>query len=175
MISNMSGIEDRPENLNGKTIQVETGCGNMYVTLNTKENYPIFEVFCVSNKTGSCASAVVDALNRIISLSLRAQIHPRTIIEQLQNIKCDKSITGNTSCPEAVANAMEDYLNDNFVEIDIDNIEKEMDNYKDERNIDMNINVNSNLEKCPECESEQYNPSVGGCDLCPDCGYSSCA
>ncbi len=198
MNKNMPDVEKRPEELEGKTIKMKSGCGNMYVTINSSEHYPIFEIFSNSGKTGSCSSAVVDALNTTISISLRAGIQPNEIIERLDRISCPKSEDEKVSCPEGIAKAMKRYLQDEYdlentdeiVEVgdssSISNDESANEASSDQENFS-HINedtvsedihaetINSSgFEECPECGEEAFNPTAEGCSICVDCGYSPC-
>lgn len=176
----IDGIERRPEKLEGETVQIRTACGNMYITLNKNEVYPIFEVLCASGKTGSCSAAVVDALNRTISIALRGGIEPEHIIDELENIKCPKSNLNEKSCPEAIATAMKDYLEENYTTIDIE-IDNDFDSnepYTSEEKIDVYFveeNNSNGFEECPECGDHTFNPSADGCAICMSCGYSPCS
>jgi|GEM_PF-3162632 len=194
MIDNIMNIEERPDELEGQTIKVDTACGNMFVTINTTENYPIFEVFAASGKTGSCSAAFVDALTRTISIGLRAGVDPDEIIEQIINIRCPKS-NSKKSCPEAIAQVMKDYLEENFTEIviEIEEFENELEkgedddyeyyweknsesdvNYDTEIEVEVNTTEGATTDNCPECGSSQFNPAAEGCAICLDCGFSPC-
>lgn len=199
----MMDIESRPEELDGKTIQVNTACGNMFVTVNSSIRKPIFEVFAFSGKSGSCSASVVDALTKVISLALQSGVEEDKIINKLKHIGCPKSSVSENSCAEGIAKAMERYLNEEYEEIvveieDDDDIKsmwsgelKEVLHSNEEFDItsdgkiviDMNkyleedeVEVesnNSHLEKCPECG--EYSMGSGeGCGLCLNCGYSPC-
>ncbi|MGV9141982.1 MAG: hypothetical protein ACOC1X_03500, partial [Promethearchaeota archaeon] len=94
------------------------------------------------------------------------------------------------SCPEALAKAMEDYLDENYEEVvveieDIDesNIEDNYsynytvegeDIYNDVEPKYNETESNTNFVKCPECGEKKYNPADQGCGLCMACGYSKC-
>jgi len=192
MIEKVNNIERRPDELKGQTIKVSTACGNMFVTINTKNEYPIFEVFAASGKTGSCSAAFVDALTRTISISLRSGVDASEVIQEIIDIRCPKSNSKN-SCPEAIAKAMRDYIKKEYDEIviDLDEFENELEmdeneedtndtyyydlNYEvDDIDLSNNITNELNKDKCPECNSTNYNPAAEGCAVCLDCGYSPC-
>lgn len=158
-------MEDRPHNLEGQTLKIETGCGNLYVTINSSVDKPIFEVFAQSGKNGSCSAAVTDALTTIISVATRSGVNPLDIIEHIEHIKCPKTGTYTKSCPEAIAIAMQEYLvNNNYM----DEIEENIYNYT-RGEIDTNDSM-----KCESCGSLSVN-YVEGCMTCMSCGWSACS
>ena len=97
----------RPELLQGKTLKVETGCGDSYVTVNSDEDGP-FEVFMASGKAGICAHSQCASLGVLISALLRLNCDPRSIVKKLKGITCQQRI----SCADAVARALEQVINE---------------------------------------------------------------
>jgi len=103
--------KDRPKELIGKTIKINTGCGPMYITINTNEG-DIFEVFAHIGKSGGCAIANTDALCMVISTALRSGVSLDSIIRKLRGIRCpnpgmDKGPI--LSCPDAIGQALQSY------------------------------------------------------------------
>src|SRR3990172_3616941 len=96
----------RPKEVKGFTVRAPTGCGKMYVILNSIEG-KLFEVFAGLGKSGGCAKCQSEALSRCISLGLRYGIPAEEFANQLQGICCDKPIWDNgktiKSCPDALA------------------------------------------------------------------------
>jgi len=104
----------RPEVLEGFTTKLDTGYGNLYVTITENDNKP-FEVFCTLGKSGASTTADAEAIGRLISLILRYEIiPPREIVTQLSGIgggtpfpyKDGKIL----SIPDAIAIALGKYL-----------------------------------------------------------------
>ena len=91
------------------TERVKTGHGTMYITLNFDENKP-FEVFGTLGKAGTCDSAQLEAISRLISLALRSGVDPAKVLEQLKGITCcpawDEGVLVRSG-PDAVALALE--------------------------------------------------------------------
>jgi ribonucleoside-diphosphate reductase alpha chain len=160
----------RPHILVGKTIEMDTGCGKLYVTINQDETGRIFEVFTHIGKAGGCAQSQCEALGRLISLALRSGVAVEDIIRQIKSICCYKqkgSIYSKVeSCPDGVAKAIEIALSGTF-DIKVtrqptleDFMEKEPEYI-------------GGSGACPDCGGHlQY---AEGCVKCSSCGYSQCS
>jgi ribonucleoside-diphosphate reductase alpha chain len=109
-------LRERPEEVDGSTKKVRTGCGSLYITTNYTDD-GLFEVLLDTGSTGGC-SAFTEGTARLISLALRYGIPADAITKQLQSVRCDnfRHQTGkdNTlkgkSCPDVVGKAMLDKL-----------------------------------------------------------------
>ncbi|MFC1658173.1 adenosylcobalamin-dependent ribonucleoside-diphosphate reductase, partial [Candidatus Omnitrophota bacterium] len=104
----------RPEVTTGTTTKVATGCGNLYITINSDEMGRPFEVFTQMGKAGGCAASQLEAIGRLVSLALRTDIEVKSIIEQLRNIRCpspswEKGVR-IFSCADALARVIEKRL-----------------------------------------------------------------
>ena len=104
----------RPEVVTGTTTKVATGCGNLYVTINSDEECMPFEVFTQMGKAGGCAASQLEAIGRLVSLAFRSGIEVKSIIEQLRNIRCpspswEKGVR-IFSCADAIARVVEKRL-----------------------------------------------------------------
>ncbi len=58
---------NRPRSLTGKTYQMTTGCGQMYVTINEDEKHRQFELFNFVGKAGGCSASQCEAIGRLVS------------------------------------------------------------------------------------------------------------
>jgi ribonucleoside-diphosphate reductase alpha chain len=150
---------DRPKALCGRTFQMTTGCGPMYVTINEDENKKMFELFNTVGKAGGCAASQCEAIGRLVSLAWRSGMEPEPIIKELIGISCHKP-TGFgenrvTSCADAIARALRQHLEQNS-------------GCKDDTLIE-----NMDFGACPECGGMVEHE--GGCHVCHACGYSECA
>lgn len=154
----------RPPVTMGRTEKLQTGCGNLYVTINSDE-HGLCEVFTQMGKSGGCAASQSEALSRMISVSLRAGVDPRAIIKHLRGIRCPSPAWTQggkvLSCADAVGIAMEHYLEWLETGSDSTTVSKGVDG------------LDGLTGACPECGSALEHES--GCAVCRACGYSKCA
>ncbi len=145
----------RPLATYGMTRRVETGCGDLYVTINKDDKGLPFEIFNSIGKAGGCSASQSEAIGRLVSLALRSDIEPEAVIKHLKGISCHKprGLGKNKvlSCADAIARALEENLK------------------TDHHNI---AEVTFTRGACPECGGV-VEPE-GGCIVCRSCGYSEC-
>lgn len=154
----------RPSVTVGRTEKIQTGCGNLYVTVNWDEQ-GICEVFTQMGKSGGCAASQSEALSRLISVSLRAGVDPDAIIKHLRGIRCPSPCWAEggkvLSCADAVGIVMEHQLE--FIETGVAGV-----------GVSKHVDALDNLSgACPECGGALEHES--GCAVCRSCGYSKCA
>jgi len=104
----------RPDTLRGTTMRMETPLGTMFVNVTEDEKGQPFEVFINLGKAGGAAMADVEAMGRLISLSLRSGIPLQEVHKQLRGIASDRA-TGMgpnkvLSVPDAIGIAIENWL-----------------------------------------------------------------
>jgi len=142
----------RPERTYGVTERISTGCGNLYVTINSDQK-GMCEVFAQMGKTGGCASSQIEAAGRLISLALRSGVKIDAIVKQLIGIRCPSPSWQDgkmvLSCPDAIAQVLKKLTNSDFVE------RKTM------------------LCVCPECGGIMSHEE--GCIICRSCGFTKCS
>jgi len=101
----------RPEVLKGSTRKMTSPLGDVYVTINEDEGNHPFEVFATLGKAGSTAMADIEAIGRLISLTLRFGIPISEVYSQLRGISSDKAIGFGAnkvlSVPDAIALAIQ--------------------------------------------------------------------
>ncbi len=157
------GPRPRPARTRGVTERINTGCGNMYITINEDEN-GLCEVFAAMGKAGGCAPSQLEAIGRLISLSLRAGVDPESIQKHIRGIRCHSPAWGNggvvMSCADAIGIAIEHYLKERATGIVTDEISKSYDK------------LDTLLGACPDCGSAVEHES--GCVVCRFCGFSKC-
>jgi ribonucleoside-diphosphate reductase alpha chain len=174
----------RPVATTGRTEKVSTGCGNLYVTVNSDEQ-GICEVFSHLGKAGGCASAQSEACSRLISLALRSGVDADAIVEQLRGIRCP-SISWDRgqsilSCPDAIGGVLERYSRA------LEGREEEPSPKREHRpepveGLDEGLNDNPKknpsawhgnvVGQCPDCSSLLVFQE--GCYICHFCGYTKC-
>ena len=166
-------VYNRPKKLYGSTKTVQIGCGKILVTVNHDNNNKVKEVIITSGKGGGC-HAQSEAIGRLISISLRANVDINEIIHQLRGIRCDackkKGLDG-ISCPDAIGRYIEEeqkYLDNTLPEITEDNINEE----KISPNVKIIEEPENESNKCPQCGAQLAHES--GCVKCYNCDYSKC-
>ncbi|MDN5354249.1 MAG: ribonucleoside-diphosphate reductase alpha chain [Candidatus Cloacimonadota bacterium] len=161
----------RPEITSGITQKIETGCGHLYVTVNSDKRGAC-EVFTQMGKVGGCASAQLEAVGRLISLCLRSNVSIDSISRQLRGIRCPSPMWHKgemiTSCADGIARSL-----DNFLQIekdalsDIEKLNGNKDKVKKKRPSSGKL---SGI--CPDCGSPIEHSE--GCLKCLNCGWSKC-
>jgi len=154
----------RPAITVGRTEKIQTGCGNLYVTVNW-DDQGVCEVFTQMGKSGGCASSQSEALSRLISVSLRAGVDPDAIIKHLRGIRCPSPAWAEggkvLSCADGVGIVLEHALEFMQTGVATSGVSKHTDSL-------------DNLSgACPECGGSLEHES--GCAVCRSCGFSKCA
>jgi len=147
----------RAHKTHGQTTKFRMGCGTLFVTVN-KDRYGLCEVFANLGKAGGCPSQS-EATCRAVSAALRCGVDPKVLVEQLKGIRCLSTISQRRtnkdidvlSCPDAVARALEDALEENH---DFEQLPA--------------------ANKCPDCG--RLLRKEAGCSYCEnnECGYFKC-
>ena len=152
----------RPSVTHGRTYKTKTGCGTLYVNINS-DDFGFCEVFTQMGKSGGCAASNAEAVSRMVSLALRAGIDPKSIVEQLRGIRCPIPTWHEgemvLSCADAIGKTLEKAIN-------------EVQSLQGQpkitfTNLDMGL-----CPQCPECGGIMENE--GGCSVCKSCGFSKC-
>jgi TSCPD domain len=103
----------RPSVTGGHTVRMNTGCGNLYVTINEDAEGQPFELFNHMGKAGGCAASQNEAIGRLISYALRVGASVEPLIKQLKGISCHRPAWGEdgkiSSCSDAIGKALEKY------------------------------------------------------------------
>jgi ribonucleoside-diphosphate reductase alpha chain len=173
----------RPEMLRGTTRRVETPLGTLYVTITEDDKGQPFEVFMSLGKAGGALMADVEAVGRLISLSLRSGIPMKEIHRQLRGISSDRVIglgpNKVLSVPDAVGIAIERWMNEK------QGIQQELLASGGAPAPEEMVSVARGAEQlvmggmqqtlsgaCPDCGSQlEY---AEGCVKCHVCGFSEC-
>jgi ribonucleoside-diphosphate reductase alpha chain len=107
----------RPITVSGTTSTVDTGCGDLFVTMNDDGDGHPFELFATLGKAGGCAAAQTEAIGRLISLALRSGVGVEQVHRQLRGITCHRPVglgpNRILSCADAIAHSISaKYLED---------------------------------------------------------------
>lgn len=154
----------RPAVTHGRTYKTKTGCGTLYININS-DNYGFCEVFTQMGKSGGCAASNAEAVSRLVSLALRSGIDPKSIVTQLRGIRCPIPTWHDgemiLSCADAIGRILEKAIADVYGS---QNAQQSQITYS---SLDLGY-----CPQCPECGGIMENES--GCAVCKSCGYSKC-
>jgi ribonucleoside-diphosphate reductase alpha chain len=163
----------RAKRTTGITERVNTGCGSLYVTINSDED-GLCEVFSTLGKAGGCASAQLEAVCRLITVALRSGVDPASVVKQLRGIRCPsiawESGKSVLSCADAIGAVLEKHING---ETETENTEKiELHEGKTATKTEDFGLVRNIAGQCPDCGGLLAYQE--GCFVCPNCGYTKC-
>ncbi|MCF7858840.1 MAG: vitamin B12-dependent ribonucleotide reductase [Candidatus Cloacimonetes bacterium] len=160
---------ERPEITTGLTQRIETGCGHLYITINSDEKGAC-EIFTQMGKVGGCASAQLEAIARLTSLLLRSNVKVSAIARQLKGIRCPSPMWNNgeivTSCADSIAKSLE-----TFLELDTDSLEN-IEKINKKASTKPRSKSKLAMKTCPDCGSTIEHSE--GCLKCNSCGWSKC-
>jgi len=155
----------RPTVTQGRTYKTKTGCGSLYVNVNA-DTMGLCEIFTQMGKSGGCPASNSEAVSRLISLSLRAGVDPKSIAEQLRGIRCPIPTWQEgemiLSCADAIGHVLEQGIAD-FE----GNTEGGVSKKIKYTGLDLGF-----CPQCPECGTILEHEE--GCAVCKTCGYSKC-
>ena len=174
----------RPEVVMGTTTKVSTGCGNLYVTINTDQDNRPFEVFTQMGKAGGCAASQLEAIGRLASLAFRSGVDVKVITEQLRSIRCPSPSWEKGcrifSCADAIARVIERRLlnpkSEANVPVSPEHVFTQV--AKSEEQLESHIagfinDITGNIVGvCPDCGGALRHEE--GCVKCSACGYTKC-
>jgi len=149
----------RPKVTRGITERVNTGCGNMYVTINFDE-VGACEAFATLGKAGGCAAAQLEGISRLVSNALRCGLDVGSVVKNLRGIRCP-SIAWEQgkavmSCADALAGVLEKYAGDQ------------------PEAVPSHSAIRGQVAgQCPECGGSVIHQE--GCSICTSCGYTKCS
>lgn len=156
---------EREEWLSGRTREINTGCGSLFVILNHTEDNKINEVFLISSPSGGCGTSLLNGIGISLSFYLQQGGDIRRYIRKLAGTHCPRARVGGKSCPEALIQAIKEELAYLKGADKSDTKEKEE---KDDKEV---ILVKG--ETCPDCNNLLVMQE--GCKVCKSCGWSECS
>jgi len=162
----------RPAVTTGTTTKINTGCGNLYITINVDDSGLPFEIFTQMGKAGGCASSQLEAIARLVSLALRCGLEIKPLIDQLAGIRCPTPAWEKGgrvfSCADAIAKALERRLTEKVSA----KTHASITTVKEEPKVLEKVLVGNVVGVCPDCGGAlQYEE---GCMICRGCGFSKC-
>jgi ribonucleoside-diphosphate reductase alpha chain len=162
----------RPDITHGRTHKTKTGCGNLYVNVNS-DKYGLCEVFTQMGKSGGCAASNSEAVSRMISLALRAGVDPKYIVEQLRGIRCPVPTWNGgesiLSCADAIGRVLEKAIN----EFEMSRTGVTMTAAAPMKKVTYSRLDLGLCPQCPECGNMMEHEE--GCAVCKACGFSKCS
>jgi ribonucleoside-diphosphate reductase alpha chain len=170
----------RPNITQGITERVRVGCGtNLFITINEDEE-GLTELFLSLGKSGGCVASHIEAMGRLISLTLRSRIDPDEIILQLKAIRCPSPTFGPEgpvlSCADAVAKSVERFLKqysqNGSGKESISTLKSTKKDIYEPETLHLTHTTSGLRPECPECGNIVEHSE--GCMLCRVCGYSKC-
>lgn len=109
----MTTTKERPKKLAGDSHRVLTGCGKLYITINSLDG-KVFEVFARLGKAGGCMQCYTEVLSKSISIGLRSGISLERFHKILSEVKCNMPSYDEgeliLSCADAMAKVIKKYL-----------------------------------------------------------------
>ena len=155
------------DRLEGATYVRTTACGKLYITINTNSKGELVEVFIDPSKSGGCL-ANVEVIGRLCSSMLRAGVAVEAVIDSAKGVKCSscarsKKKVDGLSCGDIVAKAIETEYNYRKGKKTTKKVEK----------VAKKPEKSERKAKCPECGAKLS--FTGGCNVCPECGWSKCS
>lgn len=120
----MSPKNPRPQQLAGYTIEQQTHCGKIYVTVNyDPKSQTILEVFIRFGRAGGCGSAMADGIAKLISYGLRSGMEPTDAIKALAGIGCHN---GANTCLHNISTAITTVIKTLETDTDIEDVIQDM-------------------------------------------------
>lgn len=150
--------------------QLTTGCGSLWMSVYFhKKTGQLCHIFLDKGSTGGCNSFMI-GLSRMISYAGKLGGTVEGICDQLNSVPACPSYSVRTAlkkdtsagkcCPSAIGRALME-LKQRYIE---DHIEMSTGELKQEE---------VTVSKCPECGAKLN--FTGGCNSCPECGWSRCS
>jgi ribonucleoside-diphosphate reductase alpha chain len=148
----------------GYSEKVTTGCGNLYVMVNSDER-GICDVFASLGHAGGCASAQLEAIGRLISVALRSGLELPSVIKMVKGIRCPNIAweEGHAvlSCADAIGSVLERYQGKRA-----EPQARETQGRAEARPVSL-------AGQCPDCGGMLIYQE--GCFTCRACGYTKCS
>ncbi|MDP2641502.1 MAG: adenosylcobalamin-dependent ribonucleoside-diphosphate reductase [Candidatus Yanofskybacteria bacterium] len=171
-------VRPRPDVMTGQTYKMKTGYGSLFITINNDERGEPFEVFATIGKSGGFFQEQTEAITRLISLSLRAGVEVKEVIDSIEGIRGPMPIFTNKgtvlSLPDAIGKVLKEHIG---------SVREVEDVLKRPENQEVLAFAKEGSKKsmadfgfmpgCPECGNVLTMQE--GCISCHGCGFSRCS
>jgi hypothetical protein len=105
---NESKFEDRPQAVETETIEMNTACGKIYITIGCIEKNKPYEMFIRFGKAGGCGSAMADSMSKMCSYALRLGMPLKRVIKAFAGQSCHHGV--NNNCLNQISQVFKQYL-----------------------------------------------------------------
>ncbi|MEK7554739.1 MAG: ribonucleotide-diphosphate reductase subunit alpha, partial [Patescibacteria group bacterium] len=182
MDKNRMGPRARPKVMTGKTYEVKTGYGKLFVTVNDDESGIPFEIFATIGKSGGFFQEQSEAICRLVSLSLRSGVKIEKVVDQLKGIRGPMPVMTDKgtvlSLPDAIGQIIEEHVK-NKTTLPSASVPAELATLTIAKEEPVTSTVTSKtiadygmMPGCPDCGNQL---TMGeGCLSCKSCGFSRC-
>jgi ribonucleoside-diphosphate reductase alpha chain len=113
---------ERPKILDGYTERINTGCGYLYVTVNSL-NGTVIEIFASLGKSGGCSKCYAEALTKAITVGLRSGVELQRYYKILNGVRCNNVTYSDgvqvLSCSDAIAIIIKRHLDNETVQTEM--------------------------------------------------------
>lgn len=150
----------RQKVLTGRTTRVNTHAGTAYITLNEQDGKPV-EVFMNVGKAGTDVMTMGEALGRLVSQALQANVPLSDIADSLSGVGGASKL--NPSLPHALSEALTGFDKDGIL-LGVDLAGEEGHKV---------VATKNGGTLCPDCGNYTV-VREEGCMKCNVCGYSAC-
>lgn len=96
----------RPKELSGTTTKVKTGCGNLYLVLNTDDKGQPVEAFITIGKAGGCVASLTEGIARLINIALKHGASIPEIVNELEGVNCHRATENIVSCVDGISKCL---------------------------------------------------------------------
>lgn len=164
------------DNCVGKKRTITGGCGRVHIeAFFDPVSGNLLETYFSKGSEGGCNSNLT-GLSRMISLAARGGVDVYSIVDQLEScVACPSyavraatkhDTSRGNCCPAAIGHVLIDMYKE---------MQNDIGNADDDDDVPAPVEVkddNGRGDRCPNCGGKLRHS--GGCDVCPDCGWSHC-
>ena len=175
----------RPRSLKGETVEVNTGHGPWFFTVNRDPNGEVLEVFLVPGENNACIRAGATIVGRLLSTALRSGVSLEAVRCQLKGIDCGHGTWEDGKFITSVYDALARVLTPPEQDMEVDGLAEVGGEYQhylriNGRHIEVGkpgphepYTIQRQGVLCPDCgQASMFHR--GGCLQCVSCGHNTC-